>query len=225
LQAALKYVVLACFLLIENSWAASAQATSGTADPQLTKKPQNIVHFQLYWDYLLVVKGSIAGLQKINFLIDTSANPSVFNRKILQVEQNTALEHSATFRKSAKEAWRATHNGSAPYEAGFCIDKDGCPGKIQLSIFATINARIHLRIACTATALGTLHVHNKYGEPNPSPTISIRRRRFTKWFTWSHAWGFIASMPTATFDISSQMKIGLTIVEPWAKLRLQVLAI
>jgi hypothetical protein len=78
------------------------------------------------------------------------------------------LEHSAAFRKAAENAWRATHNGAAPYEAGFSIDKDGRPGKIQMSMFATVIAKTHLTIASSPTALGTLHVHTKYGEPVPS---------------------------------------------------------
>ena len=81
----------------------------------------------------------------------------------------TDLEHSTAFRKAAEEAWRATHNGAAPYEAGFSIDKGGRPGKIQFSIFATVNAKTHLSIHSSPTALGTLHVHTKYGEPAPSP--------------------------------------------------------
>lgn len=78
------------------------------------------------------------------------------------------LEHSGAFRKAAEEAWRATHNGTAPYEAGFSIDKDGRPGRIQLSIFATANAKTHLSIHSSPAALGSLHVHTKYGEPTPS---------------------------------------------------------
>jgi hypothetical protein len=78
------------------------------------------------------------------------------------------LEHSASFRKAAEQAWRATRNGDAPYEAGFSIYKDGRPGKIQMSMFATVHAKTHLSIASTPTALGTLHVHTKYGEPTPS---------------------------------------------------------
>ena len=85
------------------------------------------------------------------------------------IDKTSALEHSAGFRKAAEEAWRATHNGAAPFEAGFSIDKDGRAGQIQLSIFETVNAKTHLRIVSSSTALGSLHVHTKYGEPTPSP--------------------------------------------------------
>ncbi len=83
-------------------------------------------------------------------------------------DKSADLEHSATFRKAAEEAWRATRNGTSPYEVGFSIDQDGRPGKIQLSMFATVNAKTHLRIASSPAALGTLHVHTRYGEPTPS---------------------------------------------------------
>lgn len=76
---------------------------------------------------------------------------------------------SATFRKAAEQAWRATHNGDAAFEAGFSIDREGQPGKVQLSLFETVNAATHLNIASNASALGTLHVHNRFGKSTPSP--------------------------------------------------------
>jgi hypothetical protein len=78
-------------------------------------------------------------------------------------------ERSASFRKAAENAWRAAQNGDAPYEAGFSIDKDGNPGKVQISILETVNAATHLEIASNQSAIGTLHVHNRFGEPMPSP--------------------------------------------------------
>jgi hypothetical protein len=77
--------------------------------------------------------------------------------------------HSLPFRKAAEVAWRATQNGDAPFEAGFSINNDGSPGKLQLSLFAASHAATHLSIASDSSALGTLHVHNRFGEPTPSP--------------------------------------------------------
>ena len=85
-----------------------------------------------------------------------------------QAARNFA-RNSVPFRKAAEKAWRATHNGDAPFEAGFSIGSDGQPGKVQLSIFETVNAATHLEIASTPFAIGTLHVHNRYGVSTPSP--------------------------------------------------------
>jgi hypothetical protein len=81
---------------------------------------------------------------------------------------NRLAKYSATLRRAAEEVWRATQNGDAPFEAGFSIDKNGHPGKVQLSQFATTNPATHLKIASNTAALGTLHVHDKGGEPTPS---------------------------------------------------------
>jgi len=40
------------------------------------------VPFHLYWNYLVVVEGSIGDLNKRNFLIDTGANPSMLDQRI-----------------------------------------------------------------------------------------------------------------------------------------------
>jgi hypothetical protein len=78
-------------------------------------------------------------------------------------------KHSASFRQAAEKAWRATQNGDAPFEAGFWIDAEGRSGKVQLSIFQTVNAATHLSLIASQSALGTLHVHNKFGKSTPSP--------------------------------------------------------
>ena len=80
----------------------------------------------------------------------------------------SVVEHSPAFRKAARDAWHATRNGTKPYEAGFSIDKDGRPGKIQTSMGALGDAAHHLKIISSSTAIGTLHVHNKFGAPEPS---------------------------------------------------------
>jgi len=81
----------------------------------------------------------------------------------------TDLEHSRAFKKAAEDAWHAAHNGSAPFETGFAIDENGRPGKLQSSIFAPDENAHHLRLVFSPTCMATFHVHNKFGEPEPSP--------------------------------------------------------
>src|SRR5258708_39376559 len=54
------------------------------------------------------------------------------------------VERSAAFRRAAKDAWHATRNGTKAIEAGFSIDRDGRPGKIQTSMGAPGDAAHHL---------------------------------------------------------------------------------
>ena len=82
--------------------------------------------------------------------------------------QRADLEHSVAFRKAAKNAWNATRNGTEAIEAGFSIDQYGRPGKIQTSMGDRGDAAHNLKIISSSTAMGTLHVHNKFGVPTPS---------------------------------------------------------
>lgn len=128
------------------------------------------------------------------------------------VDSSTAdLEHSTAFRKAAEDAWRATHNGAAPYEAGFSIEKDKRPGSIQLSILATVNAKTHLSIHSSPTALGTLHVHTKYGEPAPSPgDIQSAKALHKMVYAESRTPDYIASAQTEMCATCSTIRIGST---------------
>jgi predicted aspartyl protease len=51
------------------------------------------VHFDLYRDYLIVVRGSAGPLKGLNFLLDTGASPAVIDRRVaekLQLDQQPA---------------------------------------------------------------------------------------------------------------------------------------
>jgi hypothetical protein len=79
-----------CLLVIftlsqtDLSW---SQPTSAPADPAVPET-QSLAHVQLkipirlYRGYLVIVEGSIGNLQKLNFLVDTGAYPSVVDQKI-----------------------------------------------------------------------------------------------------------------------------------------------
>ena len=51
------------------------------------------VPIHLYWKYLVVVQGSLGGIAKRNFIIDTGSNPSVVDRRI--VRKLRLAEHSS----------------------------------------------------------------------------------------------------------------------------------
>ena len=79
-----------CLLVIlmlsyaDFSWSQTATAPVDRAG----KETHSLVHaptklpFHLYWDYLVIVEGSIGNIQKLNFLVDTGAYPNVVDQKI-----------------------------------------------------------------------------------------------------------------------------------------------
>jgi hypothetical protein len=90
-------------------------------------------------------------------------------------------KHSATFRRAAKEAWRATQNGHAPFEAGF---------------------------SSNTAALGTLHVHDKWENRYSAPEISRQPECFTRRSLWNRARDCIRLTLMETSLICSTKRIG-----------------
>src|SRR5437773_1834042 len=79
-----------CLLVIltlshaDPSWAQPTIAPPDPAVPgtqSLTQVPVKLP-IRLYWGYLVIVEGSIGNVQKLNFLVDTGAYPSVVDQKI-----------------------------------------------------------------------------------------------------------------------------------------------
>ncbi len=77
-----------CFLVVLTLSAADpgwCQATANPTDPT----PAVIAHpvpvklpIRLFWNYLVMVEGSIGNVQKLHFLVDTGAYPSIVDQKI-----------------------------------------------------------------------------------------------------------------------------------------------
>jgi len=54
-------------------------------EPPLSARAPVNLPFHLHWGYLVIVEGSIGNVQKLHFLVDTGAYPSVVDQKITHV--------------------------------------------------------------------------------------------------------------------------------------------
>lgn len=77
-----------CFLVVLTlshvnlGW--SQDAVSNRTKPGTKSLAQGLVKvpIRIYWGYMVIVEGSAGNLEKLNFLVDTGAYPSVIDRKI-----------------------------------------------------------------------------------------------------------------------------------------------
>ncbi len=77
----MKALVFTWILLIQTSSTTWPQPPTPAQGQQASEKGITLP-FHLYWDYLIVIEGTIAGQQRLSFLIDTGASPSVVDKKI-----------------------------------------------------------------------------------------------------------------------------------------------
>ena len=76
----MKWLFFGWILLLEglsSSWSQTPSSISARLGEKSTT-----LSFHLYWGYLVVAEGSIAGRQHLTFFVDTGASPSVVDRKI-----------------------------------------------------------------------------------------------------------------------------------------------
>ena len=66
------------------------------------------VHFDLYRDYLIVVRGSAGPLKGLNFLLDTGASPAVIDRRVAEKLQLTEQPGSMAVLGGSVQAGQAT---------------------------------------------------------------------------------------------------------------------
>jgi predicted aspartyl protease len=86
-----------------------SQTTNVLTDPA-PRKTQFLAHaptkipIRLYWDYLVLVEGSIGGIRKLTFEVDTGAYPSVIDQRVAQKLGLAEQSSKVNLSKSTVEA-------------------------------------------------------------------------------------------------------------------------
>jgi predicted aspartyl protease len=67
---------------VEFGWSQQIVAPTVPAPSEIARPVSVKLPMRLFWNYLVVVEGSIGNVQKLHFLVDTGAYPSIVDRKI-----------------------------------------------------------------------------------------------------------------------------------------------
>ena len=91
-------LLFSCLLVILTlsqvnlTWCQAAITPADAAHETIPTAPRPVkLPFRLYWHYLVIVDGSIGNFQKLNFLVDTGAYPTVVDQRIVQRLKLTGL--------------------------------------------------------------------------------------------------------------------------------------
>ena len=76
-----RWMVFSWVLFLVGLSESRSQTTPSSASARLSEKATTL-SFRLYWDYLVVVEGSIGERHHLSLLVDTGASPSVVDRNL-----------------------------------------------------------------------------------------------------------------------------------------------